>query len=97
MVFTYIYNPDGSKINPFPEDFPGDPNNDIGFISHIGAVVPRIEIDPDIPWVPDQNGGTWYDRSSWSGTIVPEPASATALGILGIPLVASFLRRRRTS
>lgn len=97
LVFTYTYNPDGSKINLFPEDYTGDPENDIGFISHIGAVVPRIEIDPDIPWVPDQNEGTWYDKSGPGGTIVPEPASATVLVTLGIPLAASFLRRRRTS
>jgi len=95
LVFTYTYNPDGSKINLFPEDYTGDPENDIGFISHIGAVTePTAE---GLPWVPDQNGGTWYDASSWSGEIVPEPTSAMALGILGIPLILSFFRRRRDS
>lgn len=94
LVFTYTYNPSGSKINPFPEGYTDDPD-EIGFISHIGAVTePTGE---GLPWVPDQNEGTWYDRSDWSGTIVPEPASATVLVTLGIPLAASFLRRRRTS
>jgi len=95
LVFTYTYNPSGSKINPFPADYEGDPINDIGFISHVAAVTePTGE---GLPWVPDQNGGTWYDRSDWSGTIVPEPASAMVLVTLGIPLAASFFRRRRTS
>ncbi|HUV05235.1 MAG TPA: hypothetical protein VMX94_09020 [Armatimonadota bacterium] len=99
LTFIYVCDPSGSMINPFPPDYEGDPINDIGFISHVAAVVPRTEpIDYNLPWVPaeSQYGDTWYDRSDYTTTVVPEPASATALGAFGIPLVLAFLRRRRS-
>ena len=98
LTFTYVYEPGGSIINPFPGDYEGDPINDIGFIAKVGAVLPTPPANWQLPWVRDQSpeyGDTWYDRSDWTTTVVPEPASATALAILGIPLVVSFLRRSR--
>jgi len=98
VTFTYTFDPSKPRINPFPSDYGGNPD-DIGFLAHVGAVLPRTDdpIDPEIPWTPDRIMNTWYDRSGYGGNIVPEPSSIAALSMLGLPMVVSLVRRRRTA
>lgn len=97
VTFTYTFDPSKPKINPFPHNYGGSPD-DIGFIAHVGAVLPRTDdpINPEIPWTPDCIMNTWFDRSDYGGgNIVPEPSSMAALSMLGLPVVVSAIRRRR--
>jgi len=97
IVFTYTCDINGSKTNPFGDGYPGDPVNDIGFITHIGAVEPEPMNpgDPVVQWIPSTTeayGDTWYDIP-----VVPEPSSLFALGTAGATLLGGIIRRRRDS
>ena len=41
------------------------------------------------------NAHMWYDQASVSITVVPEPASASLIGLAGLGLVSAMRRRRR--
>lgn len=101
VTFTYVFDRTTPNINPFGDDYPGDPVNDIGFIAHVGAVepVPMNPGDPILQWIPSTTqgfGDTWYDIPA-GYYVVPEPSSVLALAMAGATLLGGIIRRRRDS
>lgn len=100
-VFTYTVDPEAPRINPYGSGYDGDPDA-IGFITHIGAVVPESgTLDGSVRWIAATTpyGSTWWDRCTVTPGIiiyppVPEPSSLAVLAF-GLTSLASLAVRRR--